>query len=68
MQNDPHRIADILEASPIVARLALTAPNESLRRRAAETLGAIVARRLNDDGPVDDGRQMMLPIGDEPWG
>jgi hypothetical protein len=64
---DPLRIADILETSPIVARLGLTAQNDRLRRRAAEALGAMVARQLGDADVVDD-RQMILPIeGGTAW-
>jgi hypothetical protein len=59
---DPHRLADILEASPILARLGLTARDTTLRARAAEKIAMIIVDRLEEpEPPAADDRQMALP-------
>jgi hypothetical protein len=60
---DPTRIADILAASPIWARLALTAASPTLVERAADTMAALIVARLGEpEPPTSDSRQMALPI------
>jgi hypothetical protein len=60
---EPHCLAAILAGSPMWARLALTAPDDRMRERAAETIAAIVLAKLAEPVPsfVDEA-QMLLPI------
>jgi hypothetical protein len=61
---EAHRLAGILAASPMWARLALTAADDRMRERAAETMAAIVLSKLAEPPPpVIDEAQMLLPIG-----
>jgi hypothetical protein len=61
---EAQRLASVLAASPIWARLALTSANPRLVERAAETMAAIVIHRLSEpEPPCVDEAQMMLPIG-----
>lgn len=57
------RLADILLQAPSWACMGLTAPDERLRGRAADTLALVIAERLElPERPVRDERQMTLPI------
>jgi hypothetical protein len=59
---DPERLADILQASPILARLGLTARDAALRAKAAEKIALIIVDRLEEpEPPAADERQMALP-------
>jgi hypothetical protein len=59
---DPRRIADILAAAPVWARLALTAEKESLRERAAVQMAALIVHRLDQPEGADDPRQLGLGL------
>jgi hypothetical protein len=61
---EPSRLAAILAGSPMWARLALTAADDRMRERAAETMAAIVLSKLAEPmAPTIDEAQMLLPIG-----
>jgi hypothetical protein len=58
---EAQRLATVLAASPIWARLALTSANPRLVERAAETMADIVILRLSEpEPPCSDERQMGL--------
>jgi hypothetical protein len=58
---DPERLANILQALPILARLGLAARDADLRARAAEKIALIIVDRLDGpEPPIADERQMSL--------
>jgi hypothetical protein len=59
---EPQRIADILLASPVWARLGLAAPDCRCRERAADAIATIVADRLERPPHHCDERQLPLSL------
>lgn len=62
MEYDPISIANALKNSPIWARLALTSQREHLVDQAAETMAALIVRKLNQPAQTEDPRQMALGL------
>jgi hypothetical protein len=59
----PHRIAQLITEAPGWARVGLTAPTESMRDAAAETLGRWVWEGLEpSEGAEATKNQMALPL------
>ena len=59
----PHLIAQLITEAPGWARVGLTAPTESMRDAAAETLGRWVWDGLDaTDGAETATNQMALPL------
>lgn len=59
---DSQTLADALLAAPGWARVGLTAPTETLRHSAANTLAAYVCKRLENPVVPVDRAQLPLPL------
>ncbi|UYY77468.1 DUF6771 family protein [Sphingomonas sp. R1] len=61
-QPDSSSLATTLLHAPAWARIGLTAPNERLREQAAAELAETIIDALARPLPVNDPRQMALPL------
>ncbi len=62
MTIDSKTLADALLAAPGWARVGLTAPTDTLRQSAANTLAAYVCKQLENPISPPDRAQLRLPL------